>query len=147
MAILSYGKAIIIACAIIILYASNGGCALPLHESCGNIASSPKQSKYSKMLSDAEAIEDEIIAIRRELHRKPAIAYEEYAAQELVIEKLTELGLRYLSCPDLNLQSCVFMLFTLCVTNDIYPISYTIISFISTNVAHARWQSQELCLT
>ena len=93
MAVSSYGKAIIIACLIIVLCAINSY-GLPLLESCAKQASSPKQRKYSKMLSDAEAIEDEIIAIRRELHRKPAIMYEEYAAQELVIEKLTELGLR-----------------------------------------------------
>ena len=96
MAVSSYTKAIIIVCLIIVLCTIHGGYALPLLDSCGKLASSPKQSKYSKMLSDAKAIEDEIIAIRRELHRKPAIMYEEYAAQELVIEKLTELGLRYL---------------------------------------------------
>ena len=100
MAVSWHTKAFITACVVIVLCTIHGGYALPLLESCGNIASSPKQSRYSKMLSDAKAIEDEIIAIRRELHRRPATSYEEYEAQALVIKKLTELGLRYLIfCP------------------------------------------------
>ena len=94
-AVSTYGKAIIIVyivlCCVISLVT---GYATPLLESCGKIAGLPKQDKYQKILSAAKSIEDEIIDIRRALHKRPAIMYEEYEAQALVIEKLTELGLR-----------------------------------------------------
>ena len=70
--------------------------SLPMSDLDG-IAAAPKQEKYKAMLSAAKAIENDIIDIRRTLHRRPAIKYEEYEAQALVIETLTELGLRYVS--------------------------------------------------
>ena len=54
----------------------------------------PKKEKYVKILQTAKNNEQEIIDIRRQLHRRPATMYEEYEAQELVIEKLSELGMR-----------------------------------------------------
>ena len=63
-------------------------------DTCGSLVSAPKQERYMKMISAAKAIEDKVIDIRRTLHRRPALMYEEYEAQALVIETLTELGLR-----------------------------------------------------
>ena len=69
--------------------------ASSLLETCSSLASAPKQEKYKALLAAAKAIENEIVDIRRTLHRRPAIMYEEYEAQALVIETLTALGLRY----------------------------------------------------
>ena len=62
-------------------------------ELCKADLSAPKQGRYKMMLAKAMSIEDEIIALRRELHRRPATMYEEYEAQELVMKTLGELGI------------------------------------------------------
>ena len=63
-------------------------------DACAAAARAPKEEAFKRMLADAEAIEPEIIALRRELHRRPALMYEEYEAQALVMETLGELGVR-----------------------------------------------------
>ena len=80
-------------------------------ETCDSLASAPKMEKYQDVLSAAKTIEDDIVDIRRMLHRRPATKFEEYEAQALVIEKLTEFGLRLASHRihdsfDTNLKSC-----------------------------------------
>lgn len=52
-----------------------------------------KELKYVELLKESKELEPYLIAIRRKLHMNPAIAYEEYYAQELVIDELTKLGL------------------------------------------------------
>ena len=90
--------------------------SLPMSDLDG-IAAAPKQEKYKAMLSAAKAIENDIIDIRRTLHRRPAIMYEEYEAQALVIETLTELGLRYVSyrIPVSIDQHLLLVYMTICV--------------------------------
>ena len=60
---------------------------------CTADASSPKKGRYKQMLGNAMRMEDEIVALRRELHKRPATMYEEYEAQELVIKTLSDLGI------------------------------------------------------
>ena len=79
------------AAAALVLAAGAAAGAAP--ESCRAAAKTPKQEAYAKMLADAEAIEGEIVALRRELHMKPATMYEEYEAQALVMETLGALGI------------------------------------------------------
>ena len=90
--------------------------SLPMSDLDG-IAAAPKQEKYKAMLSAAKAIENDIIDIRRTLHRRPALRYEEYEAQALVIETLTELGLRYVSyrIPVSIDQHLILVYMTICV--------------------------------
>ena len=90
--------------------------SLPMSDLDG-IAAAPKQEKYKAMLSAAKAIENDIIDIRRTLHRRPALMYEEYEAQALVIETLTELGLRYVSyrIPVSIDQHLLLVYMTICV--------------------------------
>lgn len=80
-----------IVCALLVL--ADVILASSVLETCSNLAGAPKQERYKKMLSAAEEIEKDVIEIRRTLHRRPALMYEEYEAQALVIETLTELGL------------------------------------------------------
>ena len=62
-------------------------------EECQAHASTPKEERYKQMMGNAMRVENEIVALRRELHRRPALMYEEYEAQALVIETLNELGI------------------------------------------------------
>ena len=85
-----------IICIVVLLFVANvvHTQASEVLESCAELAGKPKPAKYRDMLTSAKAIESDIIDIRRTLHRRPATRYEEYEAQALVIETLTELGLR-----------------------------------------------------
>ena len=62
-------------------------------EECQAHASTPKEERYKQMMGNAMRVENEIVALRRELHRRPALMYEEYEAQALVIETLNEMGI------------------------------------------------------
>merc|ERR1711912_6329 len=53
----------------------------------------PKDEKYVQILNMARNMEQELIDIRRQLHRRPATMYEEYEAQEIVIDTLNKLRL------------------------------------------------------
>ena len=79
--------------AVLVLAAAAAVSGAAMTESCKAAAAAPKEAKYVKMLADAKAIEDEVIALRRELHRRPATMYEEYEAQELVMSTLSGLGI------------------------------------------------------
>ena len=94
---MAVSRCTIIATACVLLVLSVNGILTQADslETCSSLASAPKQEKYKALLAAAKAIENEIIDIRRTLHRRPAIMYEEYEAQALVIETLTKLGLRY----------------------------------------------------
>ena len=63
-------------------------------DSCAAVGSTPREEKYKAMWSSAKEIEGDVIALRRELHRRPAIMYEEYEAQELVMSTLSDLGIK-----------------------------------------------------
>ena len=60
----------------------------------------PKDEKYVQILNMARNMEQELIDIRRQLHRRPATMYEEYEAQEIVIDTLNKLRLRFVLCSD-----------------------------------------------
>ena len=62
----------------------------------------PKDEKYVQILNMARNMEQELIDIRRQLHRRPATMYEEYEAQEIVIDTLNKLRLRFVLCSDQN---------------------------------------------
>ena len=97
MAVMTRSTTFAAVCVWLIVIANNVLALSDSLQTCHGLAAAPKQEKYKAMLSAAKAIENDIIDIRRTLHRRPAIKYEEYEAQALVIETLTELGLRYVS--------------------------------------------------
>ena len=86
--------ATLVALLIIVIAAA----AADAEQTCGGAgslaaaAAAPKQERYEAMLSRAEALAGEIVALRRELHRRPALKYEEYEAQALVMRTLDEIG-------------------------------------------------------
>ena len=67
--------ATLVALLIIVIAAA----AADAEQTCGGAgslaaaAAAPKQERYEAMLSRAEALAGEIIALRRELHRRPAL--------------------------------------------------------------------------
>ena len=83
-------------CAMLIIIAAAASCVQSessVFELCKADPAAPKEERYKQMLGNAMRIEDEIVALRRELHKRPATMYEEYEAQALVIETLNELGI------------------------------------------------------
>ena len=84
---------LILAAAVVASCAAVARPEATVSELCKADLSAPKQGRYKMMLAKAMSIEDEIIALRRELHRRPATMYEEYEAQELVMKTLGELGI------------------------------------------------------
>ena len=55
----------------------------------------PRFMELNAIMNESESIKDWIIDIRRELHRFPELMYEEHRTNELVREKLDELGIEY----------------------------------------------------
>merc|ERR1712054_297681 len=74
-----------------------GSCSVGGNDSTATDSTSPetkpKDEKYVQILNMARNMEQELIDIRRQLHRRPATKYEEYEAQEIVIDTLNKLRL------------------------------------------------------
>ena len=116
MTVMTRSTTFVAACVWLIVIANDVLALSDSLQTCHGLAAAPKQEKYKAMLSAAKAIENDIIDIRRTLHRRPAIMYEEYEAQALVIETLTELGLGYVSyrIPVSIDQRLLLMYMTIC---------------------------------